>query len=220
MEHDFSLLKEFLFKEMAPPEIIPPHDFGFNKKRNRDKHRHALLSNKRAQLVKNITPDINLYKSGNKFIVIDDNLDEMIYTVSYEIEDHNKLLGSGFAKQFMVWRSNLNPTITRRIPTDVFLNYILPLKGCMLTDSKQTDLGRYFWSNRVADAFSNPKYYVYYVDFGRRLLKELNNDSDLNKAIADYGIWGYGPQYQMQRLAITNKKLNEKDPYQRAMKGI
>lgn len=202
-------IKDLLF-EM--PQYVGQTNFGLdNEQVNKKFTRNVLLSKKLTIVKENRSENTILYKSGNRYILIDKGDNKTIYFVKFETQRYG-FIGHPCVCQILVWRDLTNPKSTE-VAKDIFFKYLINITGCIITDIQQTEMGQIFWFNRIRNALNN-KLYVYYVNLvqakgnnKKRELIEINSLNDLTELMKNKEIWGWPTRHQTQRLLISTTKI-------------
>jgi hypothetical protein len=187
------------------PETVGATQFGLDIPKINIQAARDFLSDKRTTVLGKIK-NHDLYKKGHEIALIDNtdtNVPKMLYFVKFIIKKIH-YINRDAAQQIAVWRASGSVAIG--IAGDIFLNYILPISGCIVTDIYQTMDGQKFWEDRIANALERGLH-VYYLDVmppNRKTVPILNyNDLISHKD----EIWGNGQKFHERRVIITQTTL-------------
>ena len=190
------------------PELIPDTEFDLDVPETRLDMLKKLMDKSSAKKVGEFK-GMSLYKTGDDqqsgyWFLINSAGDDLAYVCKFVTLGASSLhFKSKVVTQVAVWR-NLDIYLTRKFPTYIFFNMLLPKYGVVMTDSQQTRAGRTFWQARIGDAI-HKNLYVYTFDQNTRELQRLHNTDDLDNA-APY-IWARDPKFRTRRVLISQTPL-------------
>lgn len=185
------------------PQIVGPTDFELsNPVRNRVLADKIL---KKASETIDDRPNYVIVRAGDErngnIALIDKAMRRIDYIVHYHRANYAFL--STTVTQLMLWRRRASPWVqglTRRI----FFDYLLKRYPAILSDGQQTERGREFWENRMAEATTlglrvglanlNTKQVIWYDPSGGAFTGWMSDHSE----------WGSEGSYQALRYVITH----------------
>lgn len=123
-------------------------------------------------------------------------------------------MGKNSVTQVQLWRERPNKFVADlkidglKLTAYVFFRVLFSENDCIVTDGTQTEMGKYFWEDRISDAW-NYDYPVYYVDTksGTTVLVTSQNFQELKIA---QQIWGKSyPNDKSKKLVICKSTFWE-----------
>ena len=191
------------------PETVGATEFGLDIPKINIQAARDFLSDRRTKQIGTLKGH-GLYQKGYEISLIDnsnENVPKMLYFVKFIVKKIHYIKRSS-AQQIAVWRAK--GSVAVGIASDIFLNHLLPITGCIVTDIYQTSEGQMFWHDRVSDAISRGLY-VYYIDVmppNRKIVPILKYDDLYNMKDE---IWGAGQKYHERRVIITDSPVELDD---------
>jgi len=192
----------------ADPQLVDPTDFNFrDKKHNQEKY--LSFKTKEKTLVHSFSPEVNLYKSSEHFVLLDDAEQQILYFVQFKLRS---IFGHKFVAQIKLWG---NPVALEKYKIDgqsigyyVFFEHLIKLaEGIgIATDSMQTPDGRRFWERCIYRAFNN-KFHVYFINQNTKDRQEAVDYADFEKKSTKLAIWNAEISGMGNRVIISPKKL-------------
>ena len=129
--------------------------------------------------------------------------ERIIYLMEFE-RDSTRLLG-GFVIQRWLWIDKAYKSEIGDLPTRMF-NELIDDYFTVVADSEQTADGKKFWTRQLHAAFGKGLN-VYYVDFSKNILKQLQKPSDINRYDFAYGVWTRAESSLEKVFVISSKQL-------------
>ena len=190
---------------VADPQLIDPLDL--KKLENPAENKKLYLKSKKEhrELMTSITKDVKLYLLDDKFMVFDDENQEILYEMRFEI---HKIFGHEFAVQSFVWSSDslINFKIGgQNVSSYVFFNLLMNAAGgvAIATDAFHTPSGKQFWLRRISQAFHKNQY-VYFIDMSKKLKTRIKTHKDFKeKLTTDLEMWTKKEEGQVRRIIIS-----------------
>lgn len=166
---------------------------------------YTKLMKKDKKLVKTID-NYELYQSDRHIFMVnmDDARLKLVYLVQF---DFDRINGLNTVSQIKLWRTRSDPKVTSmKLAKQVFFEIVMSLADGVASDNSQTEKGKWFWEERVAEAFPMGLN-VYVADQNQKTFTKLKNSDVFDEKKST--IWGTEPKYTGIRLVITNKDLKE-----------
>lgn len=187
------------------PQIIPPEDFDLSDETENRKACAILLKDYKLKL---LSDD---FKHGSKLYTIKnaiflENGGLLVYYVKYETNNY-KLINKPVISQTVLWRKRGLDVTTDSIgmPTRVFFDCVLNLTGIVATDKQQTEQGRDFWFDRIAQAYDR-NYHVYFLSvLYLHELRELKTYQEFTDLLNNNVIWGDNNKHQFKKIIISKE---------------
>lgn len=183
------------------PMLVLPLDFNLeDSKTNRESY--MLTRTSRAEKLKSFGK-YPLFKIGQKYIIVDEANEKVLYEMRYEIE-RLSILKIKSATQVKLWR-NIGVLALSHASSDIFWNYLFPQTEVIATDRQQSQLGQAFWGNRINEAFRD-HFFVYHFNHAIRLLKKFNSVRELHDN--EHLIWGSHHKHEYDRVIISKMPIS------------
>lgn len=209
--HFFERIRQQYELITADPMMVDPTDFNFrNKKHNREKYFSFVKREK--TLVHSFSPEVNLYKFSEHFVLLDDAAQQILYFVQFKIKT---VFGHKFVVQIKLWG---NPVALEKYKIEgqslgyyVFFEHLIKLASGIgiATDSMQTPDGRRFWERCIYRAF-NSKCHVYLVNQNTKNRQEVVDYPDFEEQATKLGTWNDEMSDMGNRVIISPKNCGEK----------
>jgi hypothetical protein len=170
--------------------------------------KYCELAKKKSKILKKID-DYLLVQYHSNIALIQPESKHVSYLVKYK---KGKLFKKNSVTQVLLWRERPNKFVADlkigglKLTAYVFFKILFDESDCIVTDGSQTEMGKYFWEDRISDAWA-AGYSVYYIDLNtaEAILITPQNFQELK--IAQH-IWGNKyPDNKYKKLAIFKKKL-------------
>lgn len=129
--------------------------------------------------------------------------ERIIYLMEFE-RDSTRLLG-GFVIQRWLWIDKAYKSEIGDLPNRMF-NELIDDYFTVVADSEQTADGKKFWTRQLHAAFGKGLN-VYYADFNKNALKQLQKPSDINRYDFAYGVWTRAESSLDKVFVISSKNL-------------
>ena len=188
------LLKE-LFRNIlieSPQRIPPLKDDDVQK--YADSYLRILTDEKfDTKKIFDINDNISVYQSlhplaGSFYAIYDDgNSRKVIYLMEYE-KENIKFIGN-IAKGSLVWASAKYKAFLKNLPVTIFFEHLLPSVHTYIGDTSYTSDGERFLKNTTIPKALRNNIYVYNIDTVKKLLKPINDASDLDYLDQQHNIW-------------------------------
>lgn len=188
---------------MAPQQVLPT-DFNLNKELANRKFAKELLKKKKETLEE--TDDTVLFRTGdniNGYFALYNKHDDLIeYLIKYKTSTR-KAIGTAVT-QVALWRLRGSPFV-QGLTKRVFFDVLLARWPAIMSDREQTDDGKEFWENRMAEGTARGLN-VGLLDEARGTITWHTGDkTTIRKWIESSGGWGDTHQFQNLRYVIANK---------------
>jgi hypothetical protein len=210
-------MNEPKFRLIEMPKRITPQDkeLGFKVTKNNSDLAKEILKSNKSLLIETTQLGNQLYRSGNRFILIDPHHVKVLYYMKWE-DIYFKLLGITVTKEVLQWRDR-GVFESRNLTSHVFFDLLLPLRSVVMTDIKHSDPEERFWLKIIDEAFDR-NLLVYFINF---LQTDVNNNHQVTllKNKLDFRAllissdnkqtpWGEEDKYMARRIVITTKILH------------
>ena len=164
-KEDINLAEPILFKYIkSSPLLTEDTEFELdNPAKNFQKY--CELAKKKGKVLKKID-DYVLMQYHSNIALIQPESKHVSYLVKYK---KGKLLKKNSVTQVLLWRERPNKFVSDlkvdglKLTAYVFFKILFDESDCIVTDGSQTEMGKYFWEDRISDAWA-AGYFVYYVD--------------------------------------------------------
>jgi hypothetical protein len=166
-----------------------------------------LVNNNKKTMVEDFGNGFKLYSLPTKFFVIKEDSQDLTYFVSYEehtVKFINPTTNSETVKkvttQLKVWREQSHVDAkSLSLSRDMFMDYLLPLHGVMLSDGSHTEFGAGFWRKMAGYAF-NMGYKVGFLNMNNKIAMYVENQQEFLKQVDKF--YGDEKRHHAQRLFI------------------
>lgn len=202
---------KFQLTEMPRRMIPSDEDLGFRHQKNNQDLVTDVIKSKRSVLIETTHLGNQLFKNGNKFILIDPYRVQVLYYLKWS-EVYYKLLDTKVTQEVLHWRDR-NLFETRNLTSHVFFDLLLPINNVVMTDFKHTNPGERFWLRVVDEAFDRGLY-VYTVDFNINRLVRINDKLDFSALLipkdekTSKNPWGDLSKFEARRVIISSNVLS------------
>lgn len=160
--------------------------------------------------IEKLTDTITLYygeSDRNVYMAVksagEEGDEQIVYLMEFE-RDSNRLLGE-FAIQRWLWMDKAHKGELGNLPTRMF-NELIDDFFTVIADSEQTPDGKKFWMRQLHSAFGRGLN-VYYADFNKNVLKQLQKPNDINRYDFAYGVWTRAESSLEKVFVISKKQL-------------
>lgn len=184
------------------PQMVSVTDFGLtdpitNKKMARD------LLKKKIEVIED-SVDYEIFRNGderNGNIALYNKQEKILdYLIHYTTNNYSQIWST--VTQLKLWRRRGSPYV-QGVTKKIFFNYLLQRYPAIMSDGQQTDDGRNFWMDRMAEA-TTLGYRVALVNLNhRQVLWYDPTESFLNWMQKNQG-WGSEESYMALRYLIAN----------------
>jgi hypothetical protein len=212
------LLRELLLDEetlLEHPQRIAPLKLKQleDPRQNHKLYKKVSLWTPEAKHLETTSTGIKLYLQSkgkeHELYAIDDEAERIAYYVRYEIQK-SSFVDEPWITQVLVWKSTLSSPKTEGLAKNIFFKYILPVEGTAVSDGEQTADGERFWKYRISDAFANPKYKVYLVDFNHEKVTKFKSKKEFEALLnTKHDPWGDTAWHKGIRLAISDHDFTQ-----------
>jgi hypothetical protein len=204
------MTKKFVMTEMPRNIVTVDPDMGFGVSKNNKELAAAVLRN--GTLLETTQLGNQLYKHGNRFIMVDPHRVTVLYYMKWKEEYYN-LLGTTVVKEMIQWRDR-GVFESRNLTSHVFFDLLLPIHGAVMTDHRHTADGQRFWLRTIDEAFDR-NLNVYMVNFFESTGGVKNHIELLSDKLALHNLlirspdapWGDSKNYEARRIVISNKVI-------------
>lgn len=169
--------------------------------------KYCELAKKKGTIIKKFD-DYVLMRYHSNIALIQPESKHVSYLVKFK---KGKLLKKNSITQVLLWRERPNKFVADlkidglKLTAYVFFKILFDESDCIVTDGSQTEMGKYFWEDRISDAWA-AGYPVYYIDLNTNetMLVTPQNFQELKIA---QQIWGKKyPDNKYKKLAIFKDK--------------
>ena len=200
---DIDLAEPILLKYItSAPHSIPETEFDLeNPSKNFQKY--CELAKKKGVVVQHLG-DYELVRYSSNIALIQPQNKHVSYLVKFQ---QRRLFGKKSVTQVLLWREQPNKFVADvkieglKLTAYVFFKLLFGENDCIITDGSQTEMGKRFWIDRIADAW-NADFPVYYVN-EKQTKKILLTPENFQKLRISEEIWGTKKQDSMyKKIAI------------------
>jgi hypothetical protein len=161
---------------MEAPAYAEATEFNLKNKEENQKYTNSVLTSTNKRIVKSYdNGSATLFETPGYYALIrtvENTQPYTIYLMEYKVAVH---FGRQCAQQVKVWRDN-REIMFKNIAKEVFFDNLLFSYQTVITDDMQTHFGETFWVNRIAEALTSKKYYIYYINVGtNKEMIKINN---------------------------------------------
>lgn len=186
------------------PQNTFPTEFGLDDEDFNKKFGRKLLNGPTTKTpIKKIGDDFTLWEFKREFAVIKNSNRYIAYYMKFRF-DNVPVINRQCVRQVVVWRSA--EPITQRMGREMFNDILLPRYQTVITDAEQTEDGKRFWKDRIADALADSSLKVYYLNiYTPKEIVEVKSFDEYTQIVQGKPAYGDESEYKNRRFIITRK---------------
>lgn len=196
-----------------PRRIVPMNDeLGFKHYQNNRELATEILKSKKSILIETTQLGNQLFRNGNRFILIDPHRIQVLYYLKWKQKYYN-LLKTTVSQEIIHWRDR-GIFETRNLTSHVYLDLLLPINNVIMSDFLHTNPAERFWLKLVDEAFDR-EFGVYSLNFNRQQLIHLTSKLDFNSLLiskdekTSKNPWGNKVKFEAHRIIISKIHLTQ-----------
>lgn len=199
----YKQFREELESIAESPQMIEPVDFNLNKVTSNRKFAQELAKKNKETLED--TPNDTIFRTGDLksgYIV---RVDKETGLITYLVKYDGKKIGPYKSRvtQTAVWRKIGSG---RGITTKIFFDYLLKHFDTVMSDTQQTEAGKNFWLDQLADAKNKGLHIGLYIQSHGNTLP-YDRSKPLQDWLDEVDGWGDDRDYRNRRFVISTKTL-------------